>query len=99
MDMFYSLLKEFGLPVALVLFFVWRDWKREVSMAARIGALENDMRVILVTIVKDATSAIIKSSDVMANLIKLIEKIPCISKGFCAAKNKEAGEQGLNDNG
>lgn len=99
MDTLISLLKEFGLPVVLVLFFVWRDWKREQSMAAKIGVLETEMRDVLFSIVRDATVTMSKNSDVLTNLIRVLERVPCLSKGFCALANSQGKESDANKAG
>jgi hypothetical protein len=39
-----SLVAQVGLPTALVCFFVWIGWLREVRTLDRIAKLENDDR-------------------------------------------------------
>ena len=73
-----DLLKEFGLPVCLVVFFVVRDWKRETRMALRIDGLENEIRDILAKALVDSTSAIVKNTDVLVQLVGLLQRIPCL---------------------
>ena len=73
-----NLVEKYGLPTALVLFFVVRDWLRENRMAARINALESQIRDILAKALIDSTTAIVKNSDVLAQLVDLLQRIPCL---------------------
>lgn len=64
---FVALIQDFGLPVALVLFFVWQGKIREDRMTTRINNLENYIRDTLHQVVKDNT-------DVMRRLEHRLEK-------------------------
>jgi hypothetical protein len=84
-DLIFKVLEKFGVPIGLVVFFVYRDWKREEKMTRRIQSLEDEIRHILVNAVVSSTKAITENSTVLTGLIKLLSKIPCLP---CPEKNK-----------
>lgn len=47
-----ELLKDFGPVLGVVLFFIWRDWKREDRMADRIAALEKFQQNELISLIE-----------------------------------------------
>lgn len=73
-----SLLRDVGLPIALVVFFVYRDAIREKQMTVRIRQLEGEVRTILTTLVKDSTVAMVNNSKVLKDLVDLLKRIPCL---------------------
>ena len=36
-----AVLKDFGPAMGVILFFIWRDWKREENLVDRVKQLEN----------------------------------------------------------
>lgn len=54
--------KVFGFPLALVAFFIWRDYGRESMMSARIASSEMYIRDTLLKICNDSTNAINNST-------------------------------------
>jgi hypothetical protein len=67
---FIEVAKTFGIPVALLAFFVWRDWKgsqardqREDDLTARVRVIEDYQRNKLEQLVVVSTRAIEKSSE------------------------------------
>jgi len=62
---FLSLLREFGPLAGIVLFFIWRDWKREDRSASRIEKLEDEMRHIIMPLVERSAKVISKNSQIM----------------------------------
>lgn len=69
----WALLKQYGPFVALVGFYVWRDWKREGRRDDRIDALENEMREVILPLVKDTTKVIAQNTAVMERLERHLE--------------------------
>lgn len=59
-----------GLLVVAVIFFMWRDWKRETTLTDRITTLEDETRNILLPLVKDCTAVISRNTLVMERLEK-----------------------------
>lgn len=77
-DLVIRILENYGIPLALVVFFIWRDWKREQQMTSRIQGLEGEMRDILKTLVKDTTKALVDNTHAIKELLKAMMLIPCI---------------------
>ena len=74
---FITAIQQYGLPLALVVFFIWRDWKRENSMATRIDSLQKDIRDILKDLVTKCTAALVDNTNAMNTLVIALEKRPC----------------------
>ena len=70
-------LKQYGLPIALVAFFIWRDWKRETVMIARINKLQDEIRDILKDLVMKCTTALVANTNAMNKLVETLDKRPC----------------------
>jgi len=67
-------LKQYGLPLAMVGFFIWRDWKREVGMSNRINKLQDEIRDILKDLVTKCTTALVDNTNTMNRLIETLNK-------------------------
>ena len=50
---YVGLLKDFGPLVGVVIFFIWRDWKREENLVERVQKLEDFNTEVLANIVKE----------------------------------------------
>lgn len=81
---FMDFVKQFGLPVALVIFFVWNSWVRENRLAKRITDLELFINEHMLKIIENATTAIVNSTTanekVAQGLQRLVEQLsqrPC----------------------
>ena len=57
--------KVVGLPLALVLFFIYRDYQRESNLSKRITEVEDFQRKTLQDLVAETTAAIVKSSEIV----------------------------------
>lgn len=66
-----QIVKHAGLPMAIMVFYIWRDWKREAGMALII----NNLTAQLVAITKDATQAITESNMSNSQLAESIDKL------------------------
>lgn len=64
---FFGLCRDFGPLVGLVLFFVWRDWKREDILMVRITNLEDYQKNILVKLVESTTNVIAQNTAIISN--------------------------------
>ena len=60
---FIDILKDFGPLVGIVLFFIWRDWKREENLVDRVTKLEDFNTEVLTNIVKETTSVIATNTE------------------------------------
>lgn len=63
-----GLIKQFGPFFLAVVFFLWRDWKREDRLSHRIDVLEDEQRNVILPLVKDCSSVIAKNTTVMERL-------------------------------
>jgi len=69
-----TLLKDYGpilaLAILLCAFVLWRDYKREARLSARINALEDEMRGVIVPLVKRCSNVIARNTVVMERVEK-----------------------------
>ena len=79
MEAWFQILKEYGPWVALVAFFIWRDYEREKSQNKKNSDLEEFIRTTLVALVRDTMAVIQDNSSSM----KRINSLPCaLSSGM-----------------
>jgi hypothetical protein len=78
---FLELVKSYGLPAALLVFFIWRDWQREKSLGSviskmydRMSELEAEMRGILKDLVVKSNVLISENTRAIGEVLKAIEK-------------------------
>jgi len=72
---FTLFLQQFGVPLGLVVFFIWRDWKRESSMSIRIEKLEQFQKERLEAIAIESTKVLATNNIVIAKVLELLERI------------------------
>jgi hypothetical protein len=72
---FLELIKQFGPLAGIVLFFIWRDWKREDRLTARVEKLEDEQRNIILPLVEKSTEVIAHNTGVMERLENALLKI------------------------
>lgn len=60
-----ALIKQFGPMLVAVVFFIWRDWKREDRLMKRIDKLEDEQRDVLLPLVTNCTRVISENTSVM----------------------------------
>ena len=75
---FVGIVRQYGLPIALVMFFIWRDWKRENSMMIRINKLQDEIRDILKDLVTKCTTALVENTNAMHKLAESLSTKPCL---------------------
>jgi len=80
---------EIGLPAGLVLFFVWRDFAREKSLADYIRVQESFTRDKLLAIIQSDTNLVNLNitclRDFMQTIIRLYDTLamkPCLSEAL-----------------
>ncbi len=71
MEALQDIATNFGLPVAIMLFYIWRDWKREQSMTVVIADLTSKLMVIT----ENSTDAVSKFTQAIEKLTDRIDKI------------------------
>lgn len=59
------LVKNFGPLLAAVVFFVWRDARREDRLFTRVDELENEQRNVILPLVKETATVITRNTEVM----------------------------------
>ena len=74
-----QVLVHYGLPAALVVYFIYRDHQREKMMALRIEKLEKEMRSILTDLVTKTTRIIVANADAMKDWVTVLKIRPCIA--------------------
>ena len=77
---YLTVLKDFGPNIGVILFFIWRDWKREEGLVDRVKTLENFNTEILVGLVKETTAAIAATTEQL-RLITLVTGIKVHQNG------------------
>ena len=81
MNMLPSLLRDFGSIIGVILFFIWRDWKREDKLQDRVTRLETYQQETLIKLVTDTTAALAQNSEFLKWSGRIIEKCPGRSNG------------------
>lgn len=74
-ELFTSVIREFGPLAGVVLFFIWRDVRREDRMSTRIEKLEDEQREVLLPLVEKSTAVIARNTEVMERLEAALEGI------------------------
>lgn len=65
-----ELCKQYGPFFVAVIFFLWRDYRREDRLSKRINLLEDEQRQVIIPLVKSCTEVITKNTVVMERLEK-----------------------------
>ena len=65
------LLRQFGPFFLAVVFFLWRDWKREDRLSNRLDQLEDEQREDILPLVKDI---IAKNTGVMERIERYLDR-------------------------
>ena len=72
---FLDLLHEYGPLAGTVLFFIWRDWKRENRLTTRVEKLEDEQRDVILPLVEKSTDVIARNTGVMERLETALQKL------------------------
>jgi hypothetical protein len=70
---YIDLFKEFGPLIGIVLFFIWRDWKREDKLVERVEKLEEYQQETLAALVKENITVIAANTQQMKWVSTLIQ--------------------------
>jgi hypothetical protein len=82
----FELAKDFGPLVGIVLFFIWRDWRREQNLVDRVTKLEDFNTEVLSNMVKEQAAVIATNTEVIkANT----EQIRLITETMARCKVKQ----------
>jgi hypothetical protein len=69
-----TLIKQFGPFFLAVVFFLWRDWRREDRLSNRLDQLEDEQREVILPLVKDCSVVIAKNTAVMERLERFLDR-------------------------
>jgi hypothetical protein len=73
-----DLLKDFGPLIGTILFFIWRDWKREESLVNRVEKLEDFNNEVLVKMATEQASIIATNTEVVKMNTEMLDKITTV---------------------
>lgn len=83
---FMDLLKDFGPLVGIVIFFIWRDWRREENLVERVQKLEDFNTEVLSNMVKEQAAVIATNTEVIkANTEQFRSVIETLA--YCKVRN------------
>lgn len=68
-------LQELGPLMGVILFFIWRDWRREGRLSERIEKLEDYQKETLAHLVEKGTAALVQSSEVTKWVGRVVERL------------------------
>lgn len=77
--------KTAGPVVVLIVFFVWRDFKREQCMSQRAREVEDFIKEKLLTALQQTTEAVTKNTEILAatrEALFVLNHLPCVSEDF-----------------
>lgn len=69
-----ELVKQFGPFFLAVIFFLWRDYRREDRLSKRIDTLEDEQRSIVLPLTRECSAVIARNTAVMERLEKHLER-------------------------
>jgi len=81
-----ELIAQYGLPIVLVVYFIWRDYEREKrnnlkesAMQAHVQGLEKEMRSLLINLVERTSCIIVANSQAMQDWLAVLKIRPCLA--------------------
>ena len=69
------LIKNFGLLFIVIVFFVWRDYRREDKLTTRVELLEEEQREVLLPLVEESTKVIAVNMEVIRQNTRVMERL------------------------
>lgn len=86
LEKIFTVLGQYGLPLCLVVYFLYRDHvreqrtvKKEDAMVDRIQALEKEMRDLLMDLIEKTHAIIVANSEAMQDWLKVLQVRPCLA--------------------
>jgi len=89
-DMWVDLLANFGPLVGVVLFFIWRDWKREDALSARVERLEQYQHETLLNLVERSTTVLAQNAECLSWVARVMERL-CSRCPFVESRDMPEG--------
>jgi hypothetical protein len=71
-----TLIRDFGPLIGVIIFFIWRDWKREESLVERVESLERYQQDTLASLTKQNIEVIAVNTQQMQWLSKIVQSCP-----------------------
>jgi len=69
------IVRNLGPLVGVIVFFIWRDYRREDKLLTRVEELEDEQREVILPLVKDCSAIVAKNTLVMEQNIKVMERL------------------------
>jgi len=89
---YIELFKEFGPLIGIVLFFIWRDWKREDKLVERVETLEKYQQETLAALAKECITVIAANTQQNKWVSTLIQSCHAGRGIVCNPQAKDNGE-------
>jgi len=70
---YVRMLKDFGPVLGVILFFIWRDWKREDRMVERITALEEFQSEQLIQLITKTNEVVAHNTEQLKWVAALVQ--------------------------
>jgi hypothetical protein len=70
-----EILKNFGPLASILVFFVYRDWQRELKLTKRLEKLEDYQKQMLQNLVERTTAALVQSSECLKWIGHIVERL------------------------
>lgn len=70
---YLQILKDFGPLLGVILFFIWRDWRREEDLVGRVRALEEYQQTVLINLVRESITIIASNTEQIKWISTLIQ--------------------------
>jgi hypothetical protein len=74
----FEIIKNFGPLIAIVVFFIYRDWQRELKLTQRIEKLEDYQKKMLQNLVERTTTALVQSSECLKWMGHIVERLTSV---------------------
>lgn len=74
------IIRNLGPLVGVIVFFIWRDYRREDKLLTRVQELEDEQRKVVLPLVRDCSAVVAKNTLVMEQNIKVMERLENIFK-------------------
>lgn len=75
---YLQILKDFGPILGVILFFIWRDWKREDRLLLKIEKLEEFQQTQLLKLLEETNTVVAHNTDQLKWVQGLVQQ--CHSK-------------------
>jgi len=87
-DTFVEIVRNFGPLVAVMVYFVWRDYvtaqiaiRREQALSVRLSTIEDWQRSELKVLATECTKVIAENSSALRSFVDAVHTRPCLAPG------------------